>query len=372
MTLPRIGAVRDVVPADNAALLALTAACPMDGDIGLCVERAPDFFALNALEGDSWRVGVVDGADGVPIGCVAVAERLAYVGGEPTRTMYVSDLKVLPTYRGTGAADALVAYAREVCAELGGDDVGVFLTVLAGNRSMQRRLSGPRGLPQIRQVATVRSYSIPLLWRRSPGGTGVCVSRAADGDIEEMAALWSRLAPGREFAAVHDTASLRSWIDAAPSLHVSSYLVARDETGAAVGFLGVWDQHGFKQLRITGYSTRLAAVRALFNATARVVGAAPLPRPGSALRFVTAVNVCVPANRPDVLRALVLHAYGDARGREYSFLNLGLDQADPLASAVAGLLAQPTDVWACLARPRGTGSGPDLSARPVHHEIALV
>ncbi|HVE62602.1 MAG TPA: GNAT family N-acetyltransferase [Mycobacteriales bacterium] len=373
MTTPRIGEVREAVPADNVALLALTAACPMEGDIGLCVERAPDFFALNALEGESWRVGVVDDADGVPIGCVAVAERLAYVRGEATRTMYVSDLKVLPAYRGTAAADALVAYARDVCAERGGDDVLVFLTILAGNEAMRRRLSGPRGLPQVDRIATIRSHSIPLLWRRrAPVSAELTVSPATSGDLAHMAALWTQVAPRRQFAAVLDETTLLSWIEAAPDLDVSSYLLARDASGAIVGFLGVWDQHGFKQLRITGYSRRLAAVRALFNAAGPLTGAAPLPPPGSALRFVTAVNVCVAPERPEVLRALVLRAYDGVRGRDYSFLNIGLDVADPAATALKGLLAQPTDVWACISSPRGAYAGPDVADRPVHHEIALV
>src|SRR5262249_27737366 len=38
--------VREATASDNASLVALTSACPMDGDIGLCVDRAPDFFAL--------------------------------------------------------------------------------------------------------------------------------------------------------------------------------------------------------------------------------------------------------------------------------------------------------------------------------------
>ncbi|MEO7443112.1 MAG: hypothetical protein ABIW46_06225, partial [Acidimicrobiales bacterium] len=79
-----VNSVRAATPADNAALLALTAACPMEGDIGLCMERAPDFFALNRLEGDHFEVGVVDGPDGTPVGCIAVAERRVYLHGQPT------------------------------------------------------------------------------------------------------------------------------------------------------------------------------------------------------------------------------------------------------------------------------------------------
>ena len=71
-------AIRDATPADNEQLIALAAACSMMGDISLRIDRGPDFFALNRLEGQSWRVGVAERA-GMIVGCVAISERLAYV-----------------------------------------------------------------------------------------------------------------------------------------------------------------------------------------------------------------------------------------------------------------------------------------------------
>src|SRR5689334_2229469 len=138
---------RPATSADNAGLLALAAACPMRGDLTLCVRREPDFFALNRLQGDRWDVGVVDSGRAGVIGCVAVAERLAYVNGASQPTAYASDLKVHPAFRGrhNGAgsvADALTEYARDT---LGAIDshMPVLVTVLGGNAAMAPRLLGP-------------------------------------------------------------------------------------------------------------------------------------------------------------------------------------------------------------------------------------
>jgi hypothetical protein len=182
-----------------------------------------------------------------------------------------------------------------------------------------------------------------------------------------MGELWGRVAPERNFATVHDGRSVAAWIDAAPGLEPSSYLLARRRDGGLAGFIGLWDQESFKQTRITGYAAKLAVVRRLFNAAAPRFGAPRLPPAGGALRHVTVVHVCVPASTPGVLRSLVVHAHNELRGGAYSFLAIGLDVRDPLAAAVSGLLAQPTDIWACVAMPRGA----DLTDRPVHHEIAL-
>src|SRR5256885_16580670 len=81
-------------------LLALAAACPMRGELTLCVRREPDFFALNRLQGDRWDVGVVDAGRAGGIGCVAIAERVAYVDGVAAPTPYASDPQRPPLFRG--------------------------------------------------------------------------------------------------------------------------------------------------------------------------------------------------------------------------------------------------------------------------------
>ena len=45
--------VRDAAPSDNAALVRLATACPMRGDLTMCMDREPDFFALARLEGSA-------------------------------------------------------------------------------------------------------------------------------------------------------------------------------------------------------------------------------------------------------------------------------------------------------------------------------
>jgi GNAT superfamily N-acetyltransferase len=363
---------RDARPEDNEALVALAAACPMEGEIGLCIDRAPDFFALNRLEGNRWRVGVVDGPDGRPVGCICVAERQVYLDRQPTHALYVSDLKVHPDHRGKGVADALTTWARDACVDAGGEGVLAFGTILAGNRAMERRMEGTGGLPRLERIGTIRNHSVSLLWkRRPPPIDGLRVGRGQASDLEDMAALWQEVAPGRRFSAVYDASSLARWISAAPNLDLSSYWLARRRDGRLTGFLALWDQFPFKQMRVTSYSRRLAAVRAGFNALAPLVRAPRLPPAGGHLRNVNAVHVCVPSDEPGVLRALLVEAYNTTRGKGYSFLNLGLDVDDPLTSALSGLFAQPTDIWFCVATS-ASGDRPLVGEGPVHHEVALV
>lgn len=371
--------VRDARADDNTSLLGLAAACPMEGDIALSITREPDFFALNRLEGDQWRVGVAESgsrSDGGIVGCVMGAARTTYVRGHSRDTLYAGDLKVHPKTRGVGVADALTEWVVDVLAGLGDADAPVLVTVLAGNRAMERRTHGRGGAAAFTRFATIRAFSIPLLWPRThrtrQAQGDVRVSPATSSDIDEMAAVWQRVAPGRQFAPVLDSDSMSAWIAGAPGLDIGDYRVARSRDGRIAGFLAWWDQTPFKQSRVLRYSRRLAVARAALNALASVTGGVRLPAIGEPLRYRTALHVCVPSGRPDVLRALVRASCVQLRAERYAFATIGLDTRDPLCAAMAGFAAQPTDVNAYVLTPGGPYAGPPLDDRPLHYEIALV
>ncbi len=372
LTPPRVAnGVRDATAADNEALVALAESCPMRGDITMCVDRAPDFFSLVRLEGERWRVGIAEDADTV-IGCVAASERLAYVNGAATHTAYAGDLKVHPAHRGGFAADALEEFTREAVRGYGGDDMLTLLTVLGGNRAMERRAAGPRGLPTLTRFATLDVHAIPLLWQREERVAGLRVDVACERDLDEMGALWNRVAPGRQLAPVLGPARLRAWIADAPGLSIEDYLVARGADGRIAGFLALWDQYFIKQLRVLGYSRRLTAVRAALNGLAPLARTPRLPAAGAVLPSLAVLHCCVERDEPEVLRALLLHAYAARRGAGYLFLTLALDRRDPLRTALRGLLAQPTVVGAYATTPAGRWTGASLDGRPLHFESALV
>lgn len=366
---PRV-AVREATAEDNDALLALAAACTMEGDIALRMDRAPDFFALNRLEGDTWRVGVaVDEEDRV-IGCVAAARRRAWLNGEEAITAYVGDLKVHPSARRSGVADLLTSYARDACATLCGRDAPVLATILAGNDAMERRARGARGMPVLARFATLRVAAIPLLWERRERVAGMSIWPATERDLPRMAALWHDVGPTRQLASVIDATSLGTWIARAPGLALSDYLLALDMRGRLRGFLGVWDQSSFKQMRVVSYSPRLGVARGAINLAASLCGATRLPQPGAALRALAIVHAC--ASDAATLRALLLEAYRRHRAGEHAFMTLGLDLRDPLLAATRGLLAQPTFVHAYVTSARGFAEAGHLRGLPLHYETALV
>ncbi|MEV0269316.1 GNAT family N-acetyltransferase [Hamadaea sp. NPDC050747] len=344
--------VRDARPGDNAGLVSLAAQSTMDGDLALRFDREPDYFALNRLAGQEWRVGVVDGDSG-PLGCIAVARRTAYLDGEPGSIAYVGDLKVHPDFRRRGVARALGQWAYQTALDLVGPTAPMISTILAGNDAATTLALG--FVPGVTRWATIRSASVDLLTRHRPRRSDLAVRLAGPADEPEMVKLWHRLAVRRQFAPALDGFPLEQ-----PGL---DYLLARRPDGELAGFVGLWDQHEIKQMRVMGYSARLAAVRVAFNAAAPLFGAPRLPKPGGALAYRTAVNVC--ASDVETLQTLLRHGCDRLHGR-YSFLTVGLDVGDPLARALTGLRAQPTDVDLLVL------NGPRDRRTPIHFEIATV
>lgn len=367
-----IGTVREATAADNRGLLALAASCSMHGDISLRIQREPDFFALNRLEGRDSRVWVIDGPDRLG-GCVATSFRDVYIDGVPTRTGYVGDLKVHPVHRNAVIADALSNYAGAQMAALP-NGTPALITVLAGNRAMERRLEGPRGVPAFDWIATIRSHSIPILWKRKLNDhSTIRIERAKWRDLDQMVALWSRVAPARQFAAVLDANSMAEWIRLAPGLDISSYLIARSCAGEILGFVALWDQSSFKQMYVERYSQRMSVVAAINNVFAPRLGGARLPEQEEEMKYQTAVHVCVPSDSPEILRSLLVSAHNQLRNTGCAFFNVGLDVVDPLSVAARGLFGQPTDIHAYVTT-RGTEllDLDMLRSRPLHYEIALV
>jgi ribosomal protein S18 acetylase RimI-like enzyme len=364
-------AVREAHSSDNAQLVELASCCPMRGEMTLRIDRSPDFFALHRLEGDDSRLGVVE-RGGEIAGCISVSRRLSYLNGVETITGYAGDLKVHPDHRDTRVADALCRYATEFCAQLPAG-APTLITVLAGNTAMERRLSGPRGLPRFEKIATIRTHSISVLWKRKlRDQTQISVAAARWTDLEEMSALWRRVAPFRQLAPVYDADGMAGMIHSSPGLDISSYLLARSRDGRLLGFIAIWDQSAMKRLFVDAYSTRMQLVRHCFNFVAPLVGGESLPASGQPLLHRTVFQTCVPSETPDVLRVLLVHAHNQLRGSKCSFFNIGLDTRDPLTHATEGLLPQATDVNAYVSSVHGPLDIGSLRSQPLHYEIALV
>lgn len=98
--------IRDALPEDNDALIALERETPLvAGDQELVFDRAPDFFAAHRLHADCHVV--VGELDGRLVGVMAAAIHDVRVGGEPKRVAYIHHARIHPSAQRHGVAGGM-------------------------------------------------------------------------------------------------------------------------------------------------------------------------------------------------------------------------------------------------------------------------
>jgi predicted N-acetyltransferase YhbS len=368
---PQSFLVRDATDADSASLLRLVDSPVVARGVRWTIDRESDFFTPFRAEAGGWWVVIAEEeGTGTPVGCVSIAVRNAYVDGRVQPTCYVSNLLVRPDFRGRGIGDELCRHGADLCRSAVGSQGPILLAIHDGNPHMHRRIPGPRGLPGLRPIAKVRIHSIRTHeLRKATGPDSFEIQSATPDDLGEMTALSRRVFPARQFAPAFNRDSLARWIEGAPGLTLSDHLVAR-EGDTIVGWLGLWDESVIRRVRVAGYSRAATLRHALHNSLTPITGTPRVPGVGDVVDCAVIVHVCVPADRPDVLRAVLRYAAG-LRPTGSSWLRIALDPRDGLADAVAGLRTHVSSFGAYVATPTGAYAEPMLKDRPVHFEAAL-
>jgi GNAT superfamily N-acetyltransferase len=363
--------VRNASEGDGPRLLELMGGSTDANGVRWRIEPGQDPFAALRAESDGWTVALAEDDRGRVLGFVSVASRTVFVGGCQRRTCYVTNLKVLPEHRGHGIGDALCWQALELCRSAGGAAVPILMVIRSGNPKMRGRITGPRGLPSLTKFANVEIHSVPV--RRAaeiPVEHGLDVRPASAEDLEEMAALSTRVASERQFACGFDAPGLARWIEDAPGLTLADHTIARSR-GRIVGWIGWWDEAAVRVVRIAGFTPAGAVRWVIQDSVARLMGVQRPVGVGQTVGCVRAVHACVPGDRPDVLRTLIAEG-ARRRVHDCSWLKIALDTRDPLASALRGLRTRVSAFDAHLTSPSGGYDRPPLDDRPLHVEAALV
>ena len=230
---------------------------------------------------------------------------------------------MLPGHRGRGIGDGLLAWANVCAEELVGANGVAFGATLVGNRAIERRKEGIRGLPAFQDAAWMRVYTI--------------------------------------FAA-----GLRRASRPDPKVRLA-------EPGDCAAFLALWDQRGLRTIRVDSYPAPVGVIRAAYNVFRLLHRGARLPAIGEVLDAPAILFPCVPPDRPDLLQALLGAAADQCSALRLPAFTIALDRTDPLSAALSGIPAVATDFRVYLTSPAGRYAGPALRpGHPVHFEHALV
>ena len=360
--------VRLATAADEPEVRALVGSTPMPGAVAVRFAREPDYFLGATIMGDPCDVIVVrDTAAGRLAGFGVRAERRAFVNGREQRIGYIGQIRAAEGYRGRWLLQRALAWLRAA----GHDDLLYCGVVARENPRAREVLVGrrPPGAVARTRLAGLTTCAVLLRSRRRPATRGLSVDAATAADLADVVAFLRREGPRRQLFPAYTLADFpggRTLRGLAPE----DVAVAR-RGSAVVGVMAAWDQAAYKQDVVDAYGPALRRLRPAYDLVARVVGASPLTRPGSAIPLSFAACTCVAGDDRAVTGALLAACAERAHAAGKAYLMAGFADDDPLLRVARRWLhvTYRSDLFA-LSWAMDPGSV--LDGRPSYVEVATL
>jgi hypothetical protein len=315
-------------PADDLAIRGLCRREAVPGNITVSYEREPDFLLGCRVTGDDFQVVVArDQGDGELAGVACRSTREVFVNGLRQRIGYLGQLRIDQRFRGRWLVSRGFSMLKELHEQ---DPVPAYLvSIVGGNREAEEVLvrKARKSFPAFHRVAEFNTLAISIGRGKRPAHVGLEISAGSSEQTSEIAGFLQEQGAQRQFFPVWTEESIRKLTSL--GLRLEDLRVAR-HNGAIVGVAGLWDQSGYKQTVVHGYSGWLRAAAPIYNFSAPWMGRASLPRPGGKLRSVYAALVCVANDDAQIFASLLSELYNLARSRGFEYLLIGLDAKDLL------------------------------------------
>ena len=363
--------VRVAAAADDEDVRRLLREHALPGDVALTFEREPDSAIAAGIEGDVHQTMVArERAGGRIAGIASRAERDVFLNGRPARLGYLGQLRAdLRGHRVGALLDEGFAFCRSLHEQ---GHVPAYLTaIVEQNHAARRLLCGLRSpsAPRFVRAGGLVTLAIPRARRqrlRVPAGIEI-----RQGSVEllpDIVACLDRNGRRCQFTprwTIDDLLSARR----TPGLEPRDFLVAI-AGGRVTGCAAIWDQRGFKQAIVRGYSQRLARWRRVVNLAGSWLDVPALPAIGRPLPFVYLSHVAIDDDRPDVAAALV----SEARRRlpaGVTYMVTAFAEGSPMLLA-AGRHRTYRSVLYLACWPDGQRLVESLDARLPHPEVAIL
>ena len=317
-------AIRKATPDDSPALLKLLAATAQQGSIRLTFERAPDYFHAAAVSTEKPEIWVMDKAGEGIIGTFSIGQRRVFINGQPQQVRYGSDLRIHPDHQGGRTLFRLFGCYRE---QMQNDWMQT--VILEENQaSLSTVGSGRNILPHYIPAGhfTTRLISLRRKEKRPPCSA---VKRATSADLADMQAFFLQQAGQKQFYPVYDFSRIGTEDPYYRHLALRDFFILREQ-GAITGIAALWDQKGFKQTRVSGYSRSLGVLRPFYNSITLLTGHLPLPPVNSVNSYLALHCVLVKDNQPQRFSRLLRSIRHALNGSDVQAIACGFDRRDPL------------------------------------------
>jgi len=301
---------------DNQQLIQLTAASSMAGDIGLRIDRNPNFFALLEMRGDT-EVFVAE-KDNEIIGAICVSLQKVYVGGEILPLQYIGDFKVAEAYRNQGIGLQLCNEMADYVISQNSDLA--FLNVSKGNTKPLSFFKNRPNVPDFDNIGIFKIYQI------------IGKKKTHNHSIEETELNEQVL----HFFNDHYRNYQLGTVLTKEKFERARVFVIRQGKDI-VAAMSLVDTMPVKQNVITALSWKLKLLLKLINIYSSIAGLSKMPLLNEPVKMIYINYLAVDPKSTHLVKSLVNRARNIAFEKSYSYVSIGLHEKDKLNDCLSGL-----------------------------------
>lgn len=328
---------------DDSAIRTLLANNPMPGLVTVAFEREPRYFAGHGVMGDPClTLKARDRKTGKLAGILSIASAERSVNGQVESVGYLGQARIDKEFRGYLLPMRSFAYLKRQV-DSGWPRVW-FCAIVEENPSARMIFAEGlrRTFPQLEPVTEI--HTLGILTRaagaREPGGRkakrgrhrkglagDLVITDGSEVGTDAIIRYLREHAHQREFFPCYRSEHFTN--GRLPGLEPRDFVVA-SRGGAIVGVCAVWDQSGFKQTVVHGYSGWLRAARPLINVLGPIAGMKRLPAPGGCISSASMACTSVTGDDPAIFASLLSAALELAGRKGKDYMLAGFSSRDPL------------------------------------------
>jgi GNAT superfamily N-acetyltransferase len=294
---------------DNDQLTELASATGMNGETALRIDRAPDFFELLRMRGESKVLVAVE--NNRIVGSVSVSKQYAYIGGKIYPVYYVADFKVIPELRNKGIGIMLCGELARYVIGANGDIV--FLTVARGNTKPLPFFRNRKGVPDFENIGKFRVYQ--FIGRKTHSVDQIEQVQVSGHLVNFLDNHYKRYELGAVITPDKLTGN-------------KIFVIKRDQKIIAAMCLS--DTMKVKQNVVIRMKWHMKILLGMMNRFRNVLNISRMPAINEPVMMMYIKYLVAEDNSPGLVKAMVNYARNIAYQKNYSFVSIGVHERDLL------------------------------------------
>ncbi len=260
--------VRPVRPEDNKQLIKLSLSAPMLGNVGVCIDRSPDYFAyynqfgpchndisipdIDTEKDYGWVAACVED-NGEIIGVVATASKPVMYEGRVLRAVFPSDARIAPRYQSKGVLKKLIKYFSKNWISAPADVVIGY--IIKGNYRAEKGFK--EGASEVVTGVPVGDFHmVQLSMYRPYKNSKIKIERANENDIPEVVDILKAFYSDYHFSPVFNIDSWNRMVERTIGYSMNDFRIVR-ENGKIQALIGLWDQKQVRKVIATNFPARI-------------------------------------------------------------------------------------------------------------------